>query len=60
MSNPEGQEAQADDTFTITLQAVGRDQRPAITRLRAFLKWSLRAAGFKCVALRPGGPHDGK
>lgn len=48
------------DVFTLTLRAERSDSRPPITRLRAVLKFALRACGLRCVRLSPEieGGHD--
>lgn len=43
--------------FTITVKAEPGDNRPAIIRLRAALKYLLRACRLRCVRLAEG-PAD--
>ena len=44
------------ERFTITLEAVPRDSRPASRRLRGALKTLLRGFGLRCVTINSAQP----
>ncbi|HET6574064.1 MAG TPA: hypothetical protein VFG68_10710 [Fimbriiglobus sp.] len=53
------------DRYHLNLEAIrdplvrhGERPRPIEVRLRALLKYAVRACGFKIVAIRPDPPHD--
>lgn len=46
------------ETYVVTFRAIPGDSRPAVTRLRQLLKFSLRTLRLRCVAVREV-PGDG-
>jgi hypothetical protein len=52
-----GQRDASGETYTIVLRPVGSVAHgvPVEVRLKRFLKAALRAYGFRCTCIRPGG-----